>query len=101
MAACGHLDPVSKPVGYLLHEGAGVVCIPTAYRIGDDQLVVGVQAGPRPQIARLGRRSLGGLYVPLLAVNEGPDFITLDPLGTDTPDRFIVEGFASLPGVPQ
>ena len=52
---------------------------------GRDQLGVGVDRSPRPDVASLRRSGLGPRDVLLLAMDEGPDFIDLHPLARQVP----------------
>ena len=97
----GHLDPGGETGRHVLHELMGVPGIPSADQIGHDQLAVGIQRGPSPKVAGLGRGRLRGRDVLLLTVAESPYFIALHPLGCHAPDGLIMDRKAGFAGFRQ
>ena len=67
----------------------------------DDQLGVGIDRRPGPDVASAFRRGLGGPHVLVLCVAESPDFIALNALRLHVADRLIMEGRAHCPGINQ
>jgi hypothetical protein len=84
MPVRGQLDAVGKAAGNIIHEDVRALGIPATYQPRDDQLAIGIQGRPRPDIARAFRRILGVGEVLGLRVAERPDFVALDALGFDT-----------------
>jgi hypothetical protein len=67
----------------------------------DNQLGVGINRRPRPNVASGFWGAFGKLDVLLLGVAERPDFVRLYGLGRNAANRFVMEGRASQPGVNQ
>ena len=95
------LDAGCQPGGHVLHEVVGVFGVPVANRPRHHQLRVGVDRGPGPTIASIRRSGFGSPNVLGLAVDETPNFIALNPLGTDVLDRLVVERFAGRASIRQ
>jgi hypothetical protein len=62
----------------------------------NDQLGVGINAGPSPNVASRLLGALGELNVLLLGVAERPNFVALRGLGGHIADHCVVEGRASV-----
>ena len=88
----GQMDAVGESGGHVLHEVVGVNGGPVADAIADDQLGVGVDSRPRPDIAPFASLSLG--HVLGLRADEAPDFIALNPLALEAPHMGVVVGGA-------
>ena len=59
--------------------------------VNHDQLCVGVDRGPRPDIASNFRGSLRGRDILLLGVAERPDFVALDAAYRNVVNRLVVK----------
>lgn len=70
---------MAQPAGQIRDEGAGIVGVALPDQPGRDQLGVGVDGDPGPRVAVLGLLAVGD--VALLAPDESPDLIALDPRG--------------------
>jgi hypothetical protein len=90
MAVGGELDPVGEAAAQIVHEGHGIFAVPRADHVGDHQLRIAIQRGPRPRIASPFRGSLGVRNVLLLGVGEAPDLVALDPSGPHADDVLVV-----------
>lgn len=101
VAVRGELHPVCQPAPYVLHEVVGVFGVSPAYKVGHDQLAVGVQSCPCPSVSSTFRGGLGSRDVLLLRIGECPNFITLDALGSHTTYHFVVEYFAGFARIHQ
>jgi len=55
------LHAVFETVAKVFHEVPRTFAVAATDEIGNDQLGVGIDRGPRPDVARIFRRSLGGL----------------------------------------
>ena len=74
------------------------VHIATAEQPANDQLGIGTESSPRPNVASGRRSGLGVLYVVVLGVNERPDFIHLDALAGQIAKGLVLIGRASVAG---
>lgn len=97
----GQLNSVRQTRSQIVHKADGVFAVTPADHVGHDQLAVAVQRGPRPSVASVIGRGLGGLHVLLLSIGERPDFIALDNRGFNVPHVLIVILGASLTCVDQ
>ena len=91
------LDSVSQTRSYVLHEVVADGGGPLTKHVGNDQLAVGVDSRPRPDIAPLSafvvRHVLG------LGSDEAPNLVALNPLALEAPHMGIVVGRAGRPQV--
>lgn len=96
----GHLNPASDAAGAIFHELHGPTRIPATDKVGNDQLGIGVNSDPRPDISPsvilLLRR---GIF--LFAANKRPNFIALQPFHAKIADMEIMERGASRSHVRQ
>ena len=75
--------------GAILHEFESPSRIPAANQVGDDELGIGVNGDPRPDIAP----SVILLFdsdILALRADEGPDFVALEPLHPQMPHMLVV-----------
>src|SRR5258706_11822684 len=102
MEAVGRdLGPSGHARGHVPQEHLGVLAVPLADQPGDHELRVGVDRGPRPDIAVAPLALLVGRHVALLGVDEAPDFVALDELGGYAPDVLIRPQLANRPQISQ
>jgi len=81
VAVGGQLDAVGQPRRHILHEVVGVVGCPVANPVADDQLGVGIDGRPRPDVAPLSAFVLRDVLG--LRTDEAPNFIALNPLALE------------------
>ena len=93
------LHPAFQPIRHVEHERVSVLGVPAADEVGQHELGVGINGRPRPHVASIVRRRLGGRYVLLLAVGEGPNLIDLHPLRLNAPNVLVVVGGARFASV--
>src|SRR5262245_38148443 len=86
VAVSGELNAGCEAGAQVAHKFQRSAMMAIAGEPRNDQLSIGVDAGPRPHVAGAVRRSLGAADVAGLAVSEAPDFVTLDTLGGDVAD---------------
>jgi hypothetical protein len=67
----------------------------------NDELGIGFNAGPGPNVASAFRGGFGEFDVLLLGVAERPNFVRLNRLGGNAAHRFVMEGRASQSGIDQ
>lgn len=90
------LDSVRESRLKVAHEIVGALCAAIPRNIpARNQLRVGVDGNPRPNVARAGVLKIGG-NVALLGVAKAPNFIALDSLAGEAPENPVGEFFARL-----
>ena len=97
----GALDAARETLGHVLLEPTGRSAPSVAHQIADDELIVGIQPQPRPQIARHLGSSLRGRNVLLLGMAKRPNLIALHTLRVNVSHRLVVELGARLAGLAQ
>lgn len=99
MAVGRQLDARREPAGHVGHEVVGVSggALPDA--VSDDQLGVGIDSRPRPDIAPLSALLLG--HVLGLGAYERPDFIALNAARLQGPRGGVVVGGAGCAEIAQ
>lgn len=99
VAVAGELHAVRQPLRQIIHERDGVVAVPAADKVGGDDLRIGVDRGPGPDVAIGQIQPLGASDVLLLGRDEGPDLIDLDALRRQAAHVLVVVGRARLAGI--
>lgn len=95
------LDARSEPGLEIIDKPASALAVPAADEVGQDELRIRVNRGPRPRVARAIRCCLRLRYVLLLGVGERPNLIDLHPPRLDVADVLVVVGGAHLARVHQ
>ena len=98
VAVAGKLYAIGQSAFQIVSERKGGVRIASAKQPANDQLGIGAECGPCPNVASGRGRGLGVLHVVILGVNEAPDFIHLDPLAGQIAQRLVLIGRAGMTG---
>ncbi len=101
MCLRGELNAISKPRLQVAHERNAGLLAALANVPGNDQFGVGIDPGPRPNVASAFRGALGEPNVLVLGVAERPNFVAPNGLGGDIADVRIMERRASQPSINQ
>ena len=99
MAVRGQSDPVRETGAQIVHEPHGAFAVPATDEIRDDELRVGFDRSPSPNVASAFRRGLRSAHVLLLRVYERPDFIDLNALGRHVANVRIMVGHTGAAGI--
>ena len=96
MAIGCELDAVVKTRSQVVHEHLRVVRIAPADEPIADELGVGTNRGPCPNVAGESGRVLGDIL--LFGVNEAPNLVALDPRAVQAAHVLVMEVDAGFPG---
>ena len=77
VAVAGELNAGGKPRGQIVHEHHGGFAVATADVPGHDELRVGIEPNPRPNVASAFGSGFRGRHVLLLGVAKCPRLIDL------------------------
>lgn len=78
VAIGGELNAMGQPAGNVLHKLMGIASVTATNQVGQNQLGIGIDGGPSPDITNAFRALHIFGDVLLFSVNEGPDLIALD-----------------------
>ena len=101
MTVARQLDAIGKTPGEIVHENHGGVAISGADIEGRNELTVGVQADPRPNVTRALRSALRRRNVLLLGIAKGPRLIDLYALARKVDEHPVLIVRECLPSVLQ
>ena len=96
MTIARKLDAIGQPRRNVIDKGPRAIAVATADEIANDELRIGVQANPRPNVSSAFRSGLRPCDVLLLGVNESPSLIDLNALGCEVADVLVMIGHADL-----
>lgn len=91
MSVSSQLDSVSESTRKILHELIGASGVPRTHEIRNNQLCVGVNCNPSPNIPVPELAPFIGGYILLFCIAELPDFITLNPARFNPANSVIVK----------